>query len=160
MLAKGRRYRKAALGGTFDQLHKGQIKLIEKALEIGDSILIGLTTNEMLKGNPKPHIVADYEERKSELVDFLRRKRVLDRVKISPINDPYGPTLSDREIEALVVSRETAWRAEEINRLRREKGLKPLEIVVIDMVLAEDRDTISTTRIRKGEIDREGHLLL
>ena len=159
MLAGERKYGKVALGGTFDQLHNGHIRLVEKALEIGAFIIIGLTTNRMLKKDPKPHIVADYDERKKELTILLRRKGVLNRVQIVPINDAYGPTLSDGEIEALVVSHETAGRTGEINRLRGERGLKPLDIIVIDMVLAEDRTPISTTRIRKREIDREGHLL-
>ena len=159
MPAKPRKYRKVALGGTFDQFHKGHIKLINKALEISDNIIIGLTTDVMLKEEPKPHTVADYEERKKDLTDFLRKKSALKRTKIIPLTNPYVPTLSDGEIEALVVSLETAKRAEEINKLRAKKGLEPLQIVAINMILAEDIVPISTIRIRKGEIDREGRLL-
>ena len=159
MATKPRRYKKVALGGTFDRLHKGHMRLIEKALAIGDSIIIGLTTDEMLKDYLKMHIVAEYEKRRKELTYFLERKHVLKRITIVPLNDPYGPTLHDGEIEAIVVSRETVGRAEEINNLRVKKGLKPLDIVVINMIRAEDFIPISTTRIRKGEIDREGHLL-
>ena len=61
--------------------------------------------------------------------------------------------------EAIVVSEETAPKAEELNRLRAQRGLRPLELVVIPMVLAEDGKPISTTRIRAGEIDRAGRLL-
>jgi pantetheine-phosphate adenylyltransferase len=159
MPTKPRKYRKVALGGTFDQFHKGHIKLINKALEIGDNIIIGLTTDGMLKEEPKLHTVANYEEREKDLTDFLRKNNALKRTKIIPLTDPYGPTLSDGEIEALVVSLETAKRAEKINKLRAEKGLKPLKIVAINMILAEDIVPISTTRIKNGEIDREGHIL-
>ncbi|MEM1550680.1 MAG: hypothetical protein QXR13_01955, partial [Candidatus Bathyarchaeia archaeon] len=55
-------------------------------------------------------------------------------------------------------SRETEARAEEINVLRRKRGLRPVEIIVIDMVLAEDQIPISTTRIKRGEINHEGRL--
>jgi pantetheine-phosphate adenylyltransferase len=67
--------------------------------------------------------------------------------------------LTSKKIEGLVVSRETSPTAEEINRKRRAKGLKPLSIIVIDMVPAYNSKPISTTRIRFMEIDREGNLI-
>jgi pantetheine-phosphate adenylyltransferase len=68
-------------------------------------------------------------------------------------------TLSEGCVEALVVSRETEPMAHRINQERARRGLKPLEIVVIEMVPSENHAPISTTRIRKGEIDREGKLI-
>lgn len=44
-----------------------------------------------------------------------------------------------------------------INEGRKRRGLAPLHIVAIDMVSSENHALISTTRIRRGEIDREGH---
>ena len=46
-----------------------------------------------------------------------------------------------------------------INQLRKEKGYSALEIIAINMVPSENCAPISTTKIRKGEIDHEGHLL-
>ena len=94
--------------------------------------------------------------------DYKRRRwATKNDVKyyIFPIDDPYGPCLDSEEIDVIVVSEETAPRAEEINRLRGERGLRPLEVVVVDMLPAEDGKPISSTRIRRGEIDREGRLL-
>jgi pantetheine-phosphate adenylyltransferase len=48
--------------------------------------------------------------------------------------------------------------ADKINTIRRRRGLKPLPVVSIGMVVAEDFEPISSTRIRAGEIDREGYL--
>jgi len=75
------------------------------------------------------------------------------------LETPYGITLSTTVADALVVSKETEPRAYEINEIRKKKGLRPLEIIVIEMVPAENHVSISSTRIRSGEIDREGHLL-
>jgi pantetheine-phosphate adenylyltransferase len=59
----------------------------------------------------------------------------------------------------LVVSEETEKTALKINQKRSKAQLPPLTIVTINMVPAENYKPISTTRIREGEIDREGHML-
>jgi pantetheine-phosphate adenylyltransferase len=154
-----KKFRKVAVGGTFDELHKGHKALIMKAFEVGRKVLIGLCTDEFVKQMKKPHVTASYEERLKELKDFLIKNGFMERAEIIPLNDPYGVTLSEGCIEALVVSKETEARAREINIKRCELGLSPLNIIVIDMVPAENHVEVSTTRIRRGEIDREGKLI-
>jgi len=150
------KFERVVIGGTFYRLHKGHRALIKKALEVGERILIGLTTDEMAEKMIKGHGLGGFEERKRGLEKFLREVKALGRAQIFPINDPYGPTLVDRKIDAIVVSTETVKRARQINLLRQKKGLKPLKIVVIRMVLAEDNLPISTARILSGEITEEG----
>jgi pantetheine-phosphate adenylyltransferase len=76
------------------------------------------------------------------------------------IDDPYGTLLlSSIPTDALVVSKETESMALKINEKRRIKGLPILAVIIVDMVPSENHKAISTTRIRRGEIDREGHLL-
>ena len=84
---------------------------------------------------------------------------VINRVQIIPLDDPYGIVITDSEVDALVVSYETAGRGEEINGIRRQRKFEPVNLIVIDAILADDGLPISTTRIRRGEVDREGHLL-
>ncbi len=154
-----KKFRKVAVGGTFDELHKGHRRLLLKAFEIGEKVLIGLCTDEFVKKMGKPHVTASYEVRLKELQAFLKKSSLIDKAEIIPLNDPYGNTLTDKCIKALVVSEETEKIAVKINQKRSEAQLPPLEIVTIHMVPAENYKPISTTRIRKGEIDREGHLL-
>jgi len=108
----------------------------------------------------KPHMTASYQERLIELEAFLKASGLNGKAEIVPLNDSYGLTITDRCIEALVVSEETKTIAVRINEERREKGFSGLKIVSIEMVPAENCSPISTTRIREGEIDREGHLLM
>jgi pantetheine-phosphate adenylyltransferase len=153
------KFRKVAVGGTFDEFHRGHKVLLMKAFEIGEHVLIGLCTDEFVKKMGKPHVTAPYEERLKELQAFLKGLSLIDKAEIIPLSDPYGNTLTDRCIEALVVSEETEKIAIKINQKRSEALLPPLTIVTISMVPAENYKPISTTRIRQGEIDREGHLL-
>jgi len=154
-----KKFRKVAVGGTFDELHRGHKVLLIKAFEIGERVLIGLCTDEFARKLGKPHLTAPYEERLKELKTFLNVSDLLEKAEIIPLNDPFGPTLAQSCIEALIVSEETRATAVKINENRRKAGLPPLKIVTINMVPAENCTPISTTRIRRGEIDREGHLL-
>jgi len=154
-----KKFRTVAVGGTFDEFHKGHRALLHKAFEVGERVFIGLCSDDFARKLRKSHRTADYEERLGNLELFLRRLGVLDRAEIVPLNDPYGVTLSRGCVEAIVVSRETEPRAHEINEKRKVKGLPPLNVVVIDMVQAQDSVPISTTRIRRGEINHEGQVL-
>ena len=154
-----KKFNLVAVGGTFDEFHKGHRAFLMKAFEVGNRVLIGLSSDDFAKKLRKPHKVATYDERSRDLKNFLKRQGMLDRVEIIPLHDPYGVTLSSGCIDGIVVSRETKPRACEINEKRTARGLPPLGIVVIEMIPAEDHVPISTTRIRRREIDREGRLL-
>jgi cytidyltransferase-like protein len=153
-----KQFRKVAVGGTFDEFHRGHKVLLIKAFEIGARVLVGLCSDEFAKKLCKPHKTAPYAERLKELETFLTSLGVFEKAEIIPLNDAFGPTVTDKCIEALVVSEETVTNASKINEQRKKVGLAPLEIVAINMVPSENCRPISTTRIRKGEMDREGHL--
>jgi pantetheine-phosphate adenylyltransferase len=154
-----RKFQKVAVGGTFDELHRGHMTLLGKAFEVGEKVVIGLSSDEFVSKMDKPHITASYAERHRELEAFLELSGLAARAEIVPLNDPCGLTISGKGLEALVVSKETQKTAERINEKRQKTGLAPLEIVAVNMVPAENNTPISTTRIRTGEIDRNGHVL-
>ncbi|MBD3205555.1 pantetheine-phosphate adenylyltransferase [Candidatus Bathyarchaeota archaeon] len=140
-------------------MHKGHWFLLEETFNVGDKAVVGITTDDFAKSLKKEHLIDSYENRLQDVRDFLKKKGFLGRAKIVPLNDPYGPTIESEEIEGIVVSEETESTAEVINKKRVVLGRKPLLIFVITMVLAEDGRPISSTRVRRQEVDRYGRLI-
>ena len=149
-----KRYQKIAVGGTFDKFHQGHQRLLSKAFKLSDQVLIGVTSDEFAQRKGK---IEPCNQRMSNLKSKLEKYG--DRYSVSRLDDSYGPAIEERDIEALVVSEETEPTALIINKIRKKKEMKPLDIITISMVLAEDGKPISSTRIRKGEIDVTGHIL-
>ncbi|MDP2845342.1 MAG: pantetheine-phosphate adenylyltransferase, partial [Candidatus Methanoperedens sp.] len=123
-------------------------------LSRGGELLVGLTSDEMVKN--KVHDVVDYHSRYNEVMGFIIVQGISH--VISRLDDPFGPTISE-DFDFIVVSPETHPVALKINKIRREKGLKLIEIVLVDYVLADDSLPISSTRIKRGEIDGHGRVL-
>jgi pantetheine-phosphate adenylyltransferase len=144
------KFKKVVVGGSFDHLHRGHKVLLEKAFELGDKVVVGLSSDKMVRKK-----IAPYSVRKKKLEEYLSGLKY----EIVKLTDPYGIAINDPEVEAIVVSEETLPRAVEINKIRKRKGLQELEIVRVPMVIAEDGKPISSTRIRRGEIDEEGRIV-
>lgn len=146
------------IGGTFDNLHLGHKTLIKKAFEIGDKVLVCITSDEMVKNKQYPEKMERYEKRHKNLVDFLKEKNWIGKAEIVKIEDPFTPGLRP-ELTHIIVSHQTRPNAELINEMRKKKGMESLKIIEIEWVLAEDGKPVSDARIRKGEIDKNGKLL-
>jgi len=156
---------RVVLGGTFEYLHAGHSRLVEEAFRIlktsgGGIVHIGLTSDKMAAG--KSHSVSNYDTRKQILMDFISEliqelELPDDCYLISELEDSFGPSVSEN-YDYIVVSPETRAGADKINKIRRENGLLPIQIIEIKFVLAEDTIPISSTRIYKGEIDKEGRV--
>jgi len=158
--ANQRKYDLVAMGGTFDVLHRGHRQLLKRAFEVGRKVMIGVSSETFVRSLHKPHKVDSYMRRERDLARLLSRLGLRSRAEIVPLQDRFGPTVTDGHIKALVVSRRTIRTAYEINAKRKARGLRPLAIFPIDLIMADDRRPISSTRIRRGRIDREGRLLV
>ena len=147
---------RVAVGGTFDPLHDGHKALLMKAVELSRRgvLLVGLTSDEMAKN--KAHDVSDYRSRYDTVMRFIQKQGIAP--VIVKLDDPYGPTITE-DFDILVVSPETHPVGLKINKIRGEKKLGQIEIVLVDYVLADDGLPISSTRIKRGEIDEHGRVL-
>src|SRR5512136_2319685 len=116
---------KVGLGGTFNVIHKGHELLFETAFTVGDSVEVGLTSDEFAK-SIKSVPVAPHFKRKSNLTRFSARYG--NPFNIVMISDIKGTAATSETIDAIVVSPETKEHADQINELRRRNGLRPLKV--------------------------------
>ena len=147
---------KVCLGGTFDIIHKGHEVLLNKALDAGDSVIIGLTTDARAKKGRENEDINSYSQREINLYNWLKSKNAEKSVSIVPLDDDWGPGALEEDINSIVVSEETKSVAKKLNTHRIEAGMPQLEVIVVPMLDARDGSRISSSRIRRKEIDSAG----
>ena len=157
---EGESKRIVILGGTFDILHKGHKYILKEALKISKKIYIGLVVDELLKNKIFYEKIKSFNERKKAIKNFIKSLDKKAIVKIYSLKDPYGPSIKLKNITDLIVTEETLPRGLMINKIRERKGLRKLRIHVLSLILAEDKRPIRSSRIRGGEINEDGKLLV
>jgi pantetheine-phosphate adenylyltransferase len=153
------RFRVVAIGGTFDEIHAGHIALLAKAFEVGGMVIIGITSDQFAVAHKGKRLNHDFSERVAILKELISGKFGSVKFEIAKLDSVFGPAVTSGDVEALVASTETQEKGARLNEIRRKNGRKPVEIISVDMVKAEDGLPISSTRIRAGEIDINGRLL-
>ena len=151
-----KKYTKVCLGGTFDRIHIGHEKLLKIAFEVGDEVIIGLTSDTKAKKGRGNEKLSSFKNRYTNLETFLTKK-FDNNFSIVKLDDDWGPGALDEDLDAIIVSEETEKVASELNKKRALKGLNPLDIVTVSLILDKKGEKISSTRIRNFEIDREGN---
>ena len=151
-----KKYTKVCLGGTFDRIHIGHESLLKIAFEVGEEVIIGLTSDTKAKRGRVNEKLSSFKNRYTNLENFLSKQFDIN-FSIVELNDDWGPGALDEDLDAIIVSEETEKVASELNKKRALKGLNPLDIVTVSLILDKKGEKISSTRIRNSEIDREGN---
>ena len=151
------KYELVATGGTFDMIHKGHLELLKKAFEISSTVIIGLTSDELAEKKGKK-ISNNYSARLVSLTSVIEQNFPRSSFRISKLDNDFGPAVLEGDVQALVTSDETAFQGDVLNKLRAEKNIPKVDVVIVPMVLAKDGKKISTSRIKQSEIDSQGNL--
>ncbi|KAG5519602.1 hypothetical protein PMAC_001757 [Pneumocystis sp. 'macacae'] len=132
---KVKRYRKVAVGGTFDHLHAGHKVLLTMSAWISsERVMCGVSDEKMLETKKYKEWIEPIENRIENVQRFFNiiNKRLLCSVK--PIYDIYGATITDKDIEAIVVSEETRKGGEMVNEERLRRNMKALDLFCIKVI--------------------------
>lgn len=141
------------VGGSWDFFHSGHRYMLLAAVERSDRIDVGVSSDEMLREKLDKDPEDSFSERKQNVKAFLDKHGV-DEFRIIELNGIYGNAVE--EGESLLVTPETEENGRKINSKRKELGRDELELYWLEKLEAEDGEIISSTRMRKGEIDEDG----
>jgi pantetheine-phosphate adenylyltransferase len=147
-----------ATGGTFDILHKGHYMLLLKAFEVGQKVIIGVSSDSFATRKQKK-IINNYRIRQENLKKFIDKNFKKSNYSLYQLDDFYGPTVLTRDVQAIITTESSLENCVKINKLRESKGMPQLEIILVPLVEDKEGKVISSTRIREGEIDINGNKL-
>lgn len=129
--------------------------MLKLAFSFGGRVYIGLTSDGMASAARK--LVVPFDKRRKKLEAAC--SRLGGRFEIMELQDPFGYSTAIRGLDGIVVSEATSFRVSEINRIREEKGFRPLRQYLVPMIRSFNGLPLSSTRVMSGECDRNGKLL-
>ncbi len=141
------------LGGTFDHLHSGHKKLILATASECNHLQIHVVSDNMVKS--KNASIQPFQLRLSNLENFIKEERV--NASCFVLEDRFGPAISMKECSVIGCTNETVSTCNEINSIREQRGLEPLKIIIVEHVLDEEGEILSSSRIRSGLVDQSGN---
>lgn len=153
------KYKYIIVGGTFDHLHIGHKGFLRYAFNISEKVLIGITSDSYISKNKENIGIEKLEVRERNLKHFLKSEDFLENAKFVILNHVFEDEVFDIKFDGVLVTQETLTGAKKINKERERKGLSALEIIIVNDFLKNDLK-ITATRIRNGEIDKNGEMFL
>uniref|UniRef100_A0A1I7VD65 CTP_transf_like domain-containing protein n=1 Tax=Loa loa TaxID=7209 RepID=A0A1I7VD65_LOALO len=132
-------YGAVVLGGTFDRLHNGHKMLLSRAvMAASERVVCGITCGDMIKKKVLWELMEPFEKRAKAVQEFVEDISCIVRCEVHPIMDPYGPSVVDPDLRAIVVSNETEKGGHAVNDRRKERNLSTLDLIKINLIDGKD----------------------
>lgn len=142
----------SAVAGTFSVIHDGHRALIGKAFEVGDEVLVGITSDSMASSHA---VTLPLEMRRKALEEYLGTFGKPYTVFV--VDDMFGPREFMDRADVLIVSQETEENGKEVVRDRFRRRGKPLGLITVPLVMADTGQKISASEILRGRYSESGH---
>lgn len=123
-------------------------------------VTIGITKENLTTDKILSQVIQDLVTRREQLTRYIEERGYENRAKIILIEDFYGNTLTDRNIDALFSDIKNTEKIDIINEERKKIAFPQLKSINVPVLLDDRGVEISSTRIRTGKIDRNGKVFL
>ncbi|CAL8080884.1 unnamed protein product [Orchesella dallaii] len=144
------------VGGTFDRIHNAhKVLLTEAVIRCEKDLNLAVVHDKMTKNKTLGELIEPFETRKEKAVAFCKDLVPHLQISVLPLTDAIGSTATDH-FDLLVASAETSAGLELINKMRKDNGLNPAELLTINVLddqskmndMEEDKISSSSQRIR------------
>ncbi|XP_033926010.1 bifunctional coenzyme A synthase [Melopsittacus undulatus] len=142
-----------AVGGTFDRLHGAHRLLLSTCCLLArERLLAGVADGDLLRHKVLMELIEPYELRVAKLREFLEDVKPSLRYDIVRLTDPYGPSVTDPDLQCLVVSQETRRGGEAVNKQRLDNGLPALTLYEIFLMQDPDHSENEEEKISSSSL--------
>lgn len=136
--------------GTFDLFHIGHLNIIKKSKELGDILIVGVSTDELVESYKKRAPIIPYADRKAIVealseVDLVVKQEILTDIK----------TLEKFGVDIVTIGDD--WKTKYLEGLEWMKAKEGKEVYYLPYT-----ESVSTTKIKESIIngwqeDKDGY---
>ncbi len=147
------KYEQVVLGGTFDRLHVGHKLMFTQLCYIcsnqrSSTLHVGISADELLVNKKYKELIEIFETRKKNVQLLLQLLKPNINQNLFALHDPYGPTITDSQLQCIVLTEENIKSIDSINAKRREMHLAELHHVCVHLVVPKNA---SATKLSSTE---------